>query len=94
MLVRLVIELSCLIVQRLKFPANLEGIVSGTCASQAVIVKNMAAGLMFSAVFCDPAGLSPSLSTWQEQVSNDIVYAAFGMHPHNAKYYNLSMEQK
>jgi TatD DNase family protein len=44
-------------------------------------------------VFCDPAALS-SFGIWSELVQEAPIYAAFGCHPHNAKYYNDSMEQK
>lgn len=40
------------------------------------------------AIYCDSAAFSPSLATWQEQLAENNVYGAFGMHPHNAKYYN------
>lgn len=45
-------------------------------------------------VFCDPAALSPSFGTWQEQLQTDIIYGIFGIHPHNAKYYSDSVEEK
>jgi len=45
-------------------------------------------------IYCDPAALSPSLSTYGEQLANDQVFGAFGIHPHNAKYYNESVEQR
>eukprot|EP01112_Ceratiomyxa_fruticulosa_P011234 TRINITY_DN3037_c0_g1_i3.p1 TRINITY_DN3037_c0_g1~~TRINITY_DN3037_c0_g1_i3.p1 ORF type:complete len:322 (+),score=39.84 TRINITY_DN3037_c0_g1_i3:473-1438(+) len=45
-------------------------------------------------IFCDPAALSPSFSTWVEQLSDPQIWGAFGIHPHNAKYYNDSLEQR
>lgn len=46
-------------------------------------------------VVCDPAGFSPSLGTWREFVEEDWVLGlAFGMHPHNAKYYDDAAEQR
>lgn len=44
-------------------------------------------------VFCDPAAYSPSLTIWEELLSHPLVWGAFGIHPHNAKYYNDSIEQ-
>ena len=44
-------------------------------------------------IFCDPASFS-SFRTWPDLLEEDKVWAAFGMHPHNAKYYNDSIEEK
>jgi hypothetical protein len=33
-------------------------------------------------IFCDVAALSPSLSTYPEQLSHPKVFGAFGIHPH------------
>jgi len=43
-------------------------------------------------VFCDPAGLSPSFGMWNELLGIDGVYGAFGIHPHNASYYDDQVE--
>lgn len=43
--------------------------------------------------FCDPASFS-SLSNCDELMQHDQVWAAFGFHPHNAKYYNDLLEYK
>jgi TatD DNase family protein len=45
------------------------------------------------AIFCDTAALSPSLGLWQDLLDDSNhksfkIYGAFGIHPHNAKYYN------
>lgn len=60
-------------------------------------------------IFCDPAAFSPSFSTWQDQLGpvsssssstkevpaqQGFVYGAFGIHPHNAKYYNDALEER
>jgi len=46
------------------------------------------------AQFCDPASLSPSLGVWQALLRLGGVYGAFGCHPHHAKYYSESWEQR
>lgn len=43
--------------------------------------------------FCDPTSLS-SLGICDELMAHDEVWAAFGFHPHNAKYYNEFLEYK
>jgi TatD DNase family protein len=43
--------------------------------------------------FCDPASFS-SFSSCDELIEHDQVWAAFGFHPHNAKYYNDFLEYK
>ena len=40
----------------------------------------------------DPAALSPSLSIWPDLLALDGVFGAFGIHPHNARYYNARLE--
>jgi hypothetical protein len=45
-------------------------------------------------IYCDPAALSPSFGTWREQLEHPKIFGAFGMHPHNAKYYNDSIRSK
>jgi len=45
-------------------------------------------------IFCDPGALSPSFSTWVEQLSIPNVWGAFGIHPHNAKYYTDKVEER
>jgi len=45
-------------------------------------------------IFCDPTALSPSFGTWRELLNHEKVWGAFGIHPHNAKYYNDSVEQR
>lgn len=45
-------------------------------------------------VFSDPAAFSPTFSTWEGLLGNEEVYGIFGMHPHNAKYYNAAAEEK
>lgn len=37
--------------------------------------------------FCDPAAFSDSLGLWSEILTEPNVWGAFGIHPHNAKYY-------
>jgi TatD DNase family protein len=44
--------------------------------------------------FCDPAALSPSLSTFADLLASDGVFGCFGMHPHNAKYYTDAAEAR
>ena len=44
--------------------------------------------------FCDPAAFSPSLGMWVELLSEDGVWGTFGIHPHNAKYYNTQVEDR
>ena len=39
--------------------------------------------------FCDPAAFS-SLGSWAELLSESNVWGAFGVHPHNAKYFHTS----
>jgi len=46
------------------------------------------------AIYCDSAAFSPSLATWQDHLALDNVYGVFGMHPHNAKYYNDQVEER
>ena len=43
--------------------------------------------------FCDPAAFS-SFGLWQEILAEDNIWGTFGCHPHNAKYYNASLETK
>ena len=43
--------------------------------------------------FCDPASFS-SLGMCEELMKHDQIWAAFGFHPHNAKYYNDALEYK
>jgi TatD DNase family protein len=43
--------------------------------------------------FCDPASFS-SFGICDELIEHDQVWAAFGFHPHNAKYYNDFLEYK
>ena len=43
--------------------------------------------------FCDPTSFS-SFSSCDELIEHDQVWAAFGFHPHNAKYYNDLLEYK
>lgn len=43
--------------------------------------------------FCDPAAFS-SLSNCDELLQDDQVWATFGFHPHNAKYYNDPLEER
>jgi TatD DNase family protein len=45
-------------------------------------------------VFCDAAALSPSLGMWQELLAEDKIWGVFGIHPHNAKYYTASIEER
>jgi TatD DNase family protein len=45
-------------------------------------------------IFCDPAALSPSFGLWRDLVVETPIYAAFGCHPHNAKYYNDALESR
>merc|ERR1712228_419145 len=45
-------------------------------------------------VFCDPAAFSPSFGTFSELLKNDWIYGAFGLHPHSAKYYTESVENR
>jgi TatD DNase family protein len=44
-------------------------------------------------VFCDPAAFS-SFGMWRELLEHKQVYGAFGIHPHNAKYYSDAIEEK
>lgn len=41
--------------------------------------------------FCDPAAFS-SFGNWEELLKEDKVWGTFGIHPHNAKYYNDKLE--
>ena len=44
-------------------------------------------------IYCDSAALSPSLSVWRDHLEADPrIYAAFGCHPHNSKYFNKQFE--
>ncbi|XP_028407881.1 putative deoxyribonuclease TATDN2 [Dendronephthya gigantea] len=43
--------------------------------------------------FCDPASFS-CLGICDDLLAHDQVWAAFGFHPHNAKYYNDHLEYK
>ncbi|XP_060239924.1 putative deoxyribonuclease TATDN2 isoform X2 [Meriones unguiculatus] len=42
--------------------------------------------------FCDPRTLTDGL--WEELLKEDLVWGAFGCHPHFARYYNESQERK
>lgn len=44
--------------------------------------------------FCDSAALSPSLGMWRELLSEEGVWGSFGVHPHNAKYYSDSLQER
>ena len=46
------------------------------------------------AQFCDPAAFSPSLRMWPDLLEYPEVFAAFGLHPHSAKYYVDSLEER
>ena len=46
------------------------------------------------AQFCDPAAYSPSLRMWPDLLEHSEVFAAFGLHPHSAKYYVDSLEER
>ena len=43
--------------------------------------------------FCDPAAFS-SFGNWEELLKQDKIWGTFGIHPHNAKYYNDTLETK
>lgn len=43
--------------------------------------------------FCDPAAFS-SFGNWEELLQQNKIWGAFGIHPHNAKYYNDKLEAK
>lgn len=43
--------------------------------------------------FCDPAAFS-SFGSWEELLKQDKVWGTFGIHPHNAQYYNDKLEAK
>lgn len=43
-------------------------------------------------VFCDSAAFSPTFGIWQELLAEPEIFGAFGMHPHNSKYYNSKIE--
>ncbi|XP_034505766.1 putative deoxyribonuclease TATDN2 [Ailuropoda melanoleuca] len=42
--------------------------------------------------FCDPRALRDGL--WEELLKDDLVWGAFGCHPHFARYYNDTQERK
>uniref|UniRef100_A0A8C2QJW9 Uncharacterized protein n=1 Tax=Cricetulus griseus TaxID=10029 RepID=A0A8C2QJW9_CRIGR len=42
--------------------------------------------------FCDPRTLTDGL--WEELLKEDLVWGAFGCHPHFARYYNENQERK
>ena len=45
--------------------------------------------------FCDPMAFSPSFGIWQSLLREPNVWATFGTHPHNARYYHSSsLEEK
>ncbi|KAH3758395.1 hydrolase, TatD family protein [Pelomyxa schiedti] len=44
--------------------------------------------------FCDMAALSPSLGNAMQLLETPQVWGTFGLHPHNAKYYNAAAEAK
>ena len=45
--------------------------------------------------FCDPMAFSPSFGIWQSLLREPNVWATFGTHPHNARYYqSSSLEDK
>ena len=46
------------------------------------------------AIFCDPSALSPSLGVWRDLLEEPGIYGAFGIHPHNAKYYTDAVEER
>ena len=46
------------------------------------------------ASFCDPAGLSGSLSLRDSLLQEDKVWAAFGLHPHHARHYSEGLETR
>lgn len=46
------------------------------------------------AIFSDPTAFSPSFGTWSDHLQDERIFGAFGMHPHNAKYYSDSMEER
>ena len=43
--------------------------------------------------FCDPAAFS-AFGNWEELLKEDKIWGTFGIHPHNAKYYNDRLEGK
>lgn len=43
--------------------------------------------------FCDPAAFS-SFGLWEDLISQNNVWGTFGCHPHNAQYYNETLEAK
>eukprot|EP01116_Phalansterium_solitarium_P010422 TRINITY_DN2517_c0_g1_i1.p1 TRINITY_DN2517_c0_g1~~TRINITY_DN2517_c0_g1_i1.p1 ORF type:complete len:345 (+),score=-53.42 TRINITY_DN2517_c0_g1_i1:48-1082(+) len=45
-------------------------------------------------IYCDPGALSPSFGNWRDQLEHPQIWGAFGIHPHNAKYYNSNIEQR
>ena len=46
------------------------------------------------AQFCDPASVSPSLGVWEALLRLGGVFGAFGCHPHHAKHYSDSWEER
>eukprot|EP00002_Diphylleia_rotans_P035187 TRINITY_DN7655_c0_g1_i1.p1 TRINITY_DN7655_c0_g1~~TRINITY_DN7655_c0_g1_i1.p1 ORF type:complete len:258 (+),score=38.43 TRINITY_DN7655_c0_g1_i1:218-991(+) len=44
------------------------------------------------AIFSDPAGLSPSFGSYMDILESSHAWGVFGIHPHNAKYYNDQIE--
>ncbi|XP_065829781.1 putative deoxyribonuclease TATDN2 [Oscarella lobularis] len=44
-------------------------------------------------IYCDSASFS-SFGTWEDVVRDPKAWAAFGLHPHNAKYYDERLETK
>jgi len=45
-------------------------------------------------IFCDMAGLSPSLGIYNELLQEEKVYGAFGLHPHFANHYDENVEKR
>jgi TatD DNase family protein len=43
-------------------------------------------------IFASPPSLAPSLSMWRELLADKTVFGAFGMHPHNARFYTDKLE--
>ncbi len=77
-----------------RFPSNYEGCIGLFSYFYYVLSLHVHLPLsllfiiLFKAIFCDSAAFSPSLATWAELLTQDNVYGAFGIHPHNAKYYD------
>lgn len=44
--------------------------------------------------FCDSQGLSEGFSLYKELLKHEKVFASFGFHPHNAKYFNDHTEKR